>query len=28
LPNIPKSRPLPRGATEALGVGQPVPNYY
>jgi polyphosphate kinase 2 (PPK2 family) len=28
LPNIPKSQPQPRDATEALGVGQPIPNYY
>jgi polyphosphate kinase len=28
LPNIPKPQPRPKGATEALGVGQPIPNYY
>jgi polyphosphate kinase len=28
LPKIPKSQPQPRDATEALGVGQPIANYY
>ena len=28
LPKIPKSQPRPRGTTEALGVGEPIPNYY
>jgi polyphosphate kinase len=28
LPNIPKSQPRPKGATELLGVGEAIPNYY
>lgn len=28
LPKIPKSQPRPKGCTEALGVGEPIPNYY
>jgi polyphosphate kinase len=28
LPEIPKAQPRPKGATERLGVGQPVPNHY
>jgi polyphosphate kinase 2 len=28
LPDIPKSQPLPKGATEGLGVGEPIPNHY
>ena len=28
LPDIPKSQPRPKGATEALGVGEPIPNHY
>ena len=28
LPKIPKSQPRPKGTTEALGVGEPIPNYY
>ena len=28
LPEIPKSQPRPKGATERLGAGQPIPNHY
>jgi polyphosphate kinase len=28
LPKIPKSQPRPKGATEALGAGEPIPSYY
>jgi len=28
LPKIPKAQPRPKGATERLGAGQPIPNHY
>ena len=28
LPKVPKSQPQPKGATERLGAGQPIPNQY
>ena len=28
LPEVPKAQPRPKGATESLGVGQPIPNHY
>jgi polyphosphate kinase 2 len=28
LPKIPKTRPRPKGAPEALGAGEPIPNHY
>ena len=28
LPKIPKAQPRPKGATEGLGGGQPIPNHY
>jgi polyphosphate kinase len=28
LPKIPKSQPRPKGATETLGAGKPIPSYY
>jgi len=28
LPKIPKSQPRPKGATEALGAGEPIPSHY
>jgi polyphosphate kinase len=28
LPKIPKSQPRPKGATERLSAGEPIPNYY
>jgi polyphosphate kinase 2 len=28
LPEIPKAKPRPKGATERLGAGQPIPNHY
>jgi polyphosphate kinase 2 len=28
LPKIPKSQPRPKGAPEALGAGEPIPNHY
>jgi polyphosphate kinase 2 len=28
LPTIPKAQPRPKGATEALGAGQPIPSYF
>jgi polyphosphate kinase 2 len=28
LPKIPKSQPRPKGATEALGMGEPIPSHY
>ena len=28
LPKIPQSQPRPKGATEALGAGKPIPGYY
>ena len=28
LPKIPKSQPRPKGASKALGVGEPIHNYY
>jgi polyphosphate kinase 2 len=28
LPNIPKAQPRPRGATEGLGGGRPIPSHY
>jgi len=28
LPKIPKSQPQPKGATEALGAGKPIPSHY
>ena len=28
LPEIPKAQPRPKGATESLGVGQPIPSHY
>jgi polyphosphate kinase 2 len=28
LPKIPKPQPRPKGATEGLGAGQPIPNHY
>ena len=27
LPKIPKPQPRPKGATEKLGAGQPIPNH-
>ena len=28
LPEVPKAQPRPKGATESLGVGQPIPSHY
>ncbi len=28
LPKIPKSQPRPKGATQALGAGEPIPSHY
>jgi polyphosphate kinase 2 len=28
LPQIPKSQPRPKGATESLGAGEPIPSHY
>ena len=28
LPKIPKTRPRRKGCTEALGAGEPIPDYY
>jgi polyphosphate kinase 2 len=28
LPKIPESQPRPKGATESLGAGEPIPSYY
>jgi polyphosphate kinase len=28
LPKIPTSQPRPKGATEALGAGEPIPSHY
>ena len=28
LPGVPKAQPRPKGATESLGVGQPIPSHY
>jgi polyphosphate kinase len=28
LPKIPKAQPRPKGATEGLRSGQPIPSYY
>jgi len=28
LPKIPKAQPRPKGATEGLGAGEPIPRYY
>ena len=28
LPKIPKTQPRPKGATEGLGAGQPIPSHY
>jgi polyphosphate kinase 2 (PPK2 family) len=28
LPKIPKTQPRPKGATEGLSAGQPIPNHY
>ena len=28
LPKIPKAQPRPKGATEGLGAGQPIPSHY
>ena len=28
LPKIPKTQPRPKGATEGLGAGEPIPSHY
>ena len=28
LPEVPKAQPRPKGATESLGMGQPIPSHY